>query len=319
MAMEKVKVTALLVCIGLQLGGCAEAKLEEESLVKQEYGKAPVVAVDASVDGQMKIAEGGHSIRALSGTEWTQVVLLGEAFVSRNGLPAGSRRGSGVIPAEERPVVALVQGEAGAMLRDTGAMGQWIPELHRLDGLLKPFHKGGTGRWRDNVIPLVIPPDGKGASMRISSVVMRGREPAAALTEEELRLLACLGGYGAGSYPSDRTGQRLGSDSGGQAPAGSRAMSCRTRWSGNGELNKPLLKAQVTVWNYGGDGTVRGASAAEELERGMVALLQRLQEQRVDPLDIGREIRNRYRGVWTVERWREAFQRAEIAIDVRLG
>lgn len=318
MAIRKVKVTALLVCIVTQLSGCAESELEQDSLEKESYGKAPVIAVDASVDGQMKISEGGHSIRALSGTEGTQIVLLGEGFVSRNGLPAPSKRSRGIIPAGEQPVVALVQGEAEAMLRDTGAMGQWIPDLHRLDGMLQPFRKAGTGRWRDSVIPLVIPPDGKGASLRISSVVMKGREPAAALTEDELRLLACLGGYGAGSHPSDRTGQRLGSDAGEPAPAESGAMSCRTRWSGNGELNKPLLKAQVTVWNYGGDGAVRSAAAAD-LERRMVTLLQRLQEHSVDPLDIGREIRNRYRGVWTVERWREAFQRAEIEIHVRIG
>lgn len=316
MAIGKGRIMALMVLIMLHVSGCsADPGMETESLIMEPYGRAPIVAVDASEDGKMKISEAGHSIQPLSVSDVPQVVLLGEAFVSRNGLPVGQKgMQAKSAHAGEQAVIALVQGEAEELLRDATAVDQWLPELRRLNGLLWPFRHYREGRWKDKLIPYIIPSENAGGAARLSSVVMRGKEQVVQLTEDELRLLACLDGQKGNRDRPEPSG--LARESGSGLGKG---MSCQTRWSSNGELNKPVLKAQVTVLHNRNDGMDRAQTSAEEseMERRMEDLLRRLQEQQVDPLDIGREVRNRYRGVWTVERWREGWRKAQVQVDVR--
>lgn len=290
------------------LTGCsADHHSEKVMTMSPKDMDSPVLAVDVTDQGTMKIT-GLQGIRPLGDAGEKQVVLVGEAFVARNGLPLGGKQ----LPRElslpsQRPLIALVKGSAEALLNQERDMGPWLPELRLLDDLIQSFHSYRDHGPRDRFLPSVTPA-GDSGQVLVQTAVMRGDKPDAWYTREEMQLLSCLDGHqGIGALPVKEL-------------SGLHRMDCRVQWSGNGDLKSPRLHAKVTVVLNDGPALDSGGrvSAEEALEQRLTELLRRQQAQRIDPLDIGRVINSQYRGVWTADRWRAALARADIRVDVRI-
>lgn len=273
---------------------------------------SPVIALDVSKQGLLKVAglPDASSLQALSVPAERKVVLLGETFVQRHGiittkwdLPAQTLGSLG-----EKPLVALVAGEASAWMQQQPAE-PWLKEVVRLGEQLTAIQQEQEGRMKDRLLPFIDgAPASPGTGVRVRAAAMSGRAYGVFLTERELQLLACLNGQEA-----ELT-----------AGSGTEAVRCRVEWRSNGELQAPKLVAQVDVSRKSlqASGVRKPEPAAEiaadQLQRELLGLIRQLQSHRTDPLDIGLSVRSQYRGVWTPERWHDAFARAEVQMKVRV-
>lgn len=261
-----------------------------------------VIAVDVTGQGTVKMTSLPQGITAFSAEESPRVVLLGTDFVHLHGtVPGGGRLAQQAIQQQGKPqpIVAMVDGAADAFMGQT-PLADWLPELQLMEGSLQRFQHRTDSRRRDALIPYLYKSaaDGPGGGEpKVKTAVLRGRETALLLNADELELLACLDGQ--------------------PMVYGGRALSCRSEWSSNGDLKAPRIHTDVTVTLTRDDPLLHSREASEAaLARGMDALLRNLQLQGADPLDIGQTVRSMYRGVWTQERWRQAFTHADI--EVRL-
>ncbi|WP_282941231.1 Ger(x)C family spore germination C-terminal domain-containing protein [Paenibacillus sp. RC67] len=295
------------------LSGCTTDRHSEQvTMMSAEDMNSPVLAIDVTDQGVMKVT-GLQGVRPLAVTEdERQVVLLGEAFVARNGLPLDARRlPQEVSRSNNHPLIAVVSGAAETLLGQSSTMEQWLPELRRAELELNTFHQQQEKGPRDRFVPYVLSSDSDypSAKVLIKTAVMRGDKPSGLYDLEDIRLLSCLDGH------KNISGLSLEEMSGLNAN-----LHCHTQWSGNGDLKTPRVNAVVTVSSdrtQSFDALSRSAAEAA-MEQQFTRLLRQLQEQRVDPLDVGQVIRAQYRGVWTTDRWRLAFSRADIHVNVRL-
>ncbi|WP_028547639.1 Ger(x)C family spore germination C-terminal domain-containing protein [Paenibacillus sp. UNC451MF] len=304
------KVWLIFWAAGLLLSGCtADRQMEKVTTMTAEDMLSPVLAIDITDQGVMKIS-GLQGVQPFAVTEEKQVVLLGEAFVARNGLPLGGRRLSQELSqSNKQPIIALVNGTAEALLAQSSTLEQWMPELRRADAELNSFHRYRENRLRDRFVPFVLS-SGSSGKMVIQTAVMRGDKPSVVLNQEDIQLLSCIDGH-----------KRISGLPMEGANGSTTIVNCRTQWSGNGDLKSPSIKAVVTVSMDGNQSMDAKSKAAAEgvLEQQLARVIRQLQDQHIDPLDIGQVIRSQYRGVWTTDRWRSAFSRAEVHIDVRLN
>ncbi|NOU95971.1 hypothetical protein GC093_22510 [Paenibacillus sp. LMG 31456] len=267
-----------------------------------------VIAVDVSAQGNVRMTSLPRGITALTAAETPPVILLGTEFVERH----GTAPNGGKLPYQAsqqldgpQPLVAMVEGAADVFIGQA-PLTAWLPELQLIESGLQQFkHRmDGDGRRHDTLVPyLRMQAQNSGAAgVEVKAAVLRGRGPALFLNADELGLLACLDGQA--------------------VETGGRSLSCHTEWSSNGDLKAPRINGAVTV-------TVKQVKQDDRLmlnreisektmAQNMTELVHRLQLQGTDPLDIGRTVRSLYRGVWTHERWRQAFSHAEIAIRLRL-
>ncbi|MDF2961159.1 MAG: spore germination protein GerAC [Paenibacillus sp.] len=291
---------SLLLAAGMLLSGCSD---DHQAGTAAWAGAAAdttsqVIAVDVSGQGTVKVTGLPQGITALTAADTPRVVLLGTDFVRQHGtVPNGGKlpqypRQNGL----QQPIVAMVEGAADVFMVQASP-AEWLPELQRMDGSLIGFQHRTDGRRRDTIVPYI---NYNGTtSVQVRAAVLRGREPALLLKEQELELLACLDGQAVAS--------------------GGRSMSCRTEWSSNGDLKAPRINTVVTVTLKPGDPMLLNRKAAEAgMTLRMNELMYSLQLQGADPLDIGQTVRSLYRGVWTQERWRQAFSHAHLGIQIRL-
>lgn len=263
-----------------------------------------VIAVDVTGQGTVKLTSLPQGITAFSAAESPRVVLLGADFVHLHGtVPGGGRLPQ--LPIQQQgkpqPIVAMVDGPADAFMGQA-PLTEWLPELQLIEGSLQRFQHRTDSRRRDALIPYLYKraaggPDG--GAPQVKTAVLKGRETALLLNAEELELLACLDGQ--------------------PMVYGGRTLSCRSEWSSNGDLKAPRIHTDVTITLMRDDPLLRSREASEAaLARGMDELLGNLQLQGADPLDIGQTVRSMYRGVWTQERWRQAFTHADIEVRLHL-
>lgn len=278
------------------------------------WASSPVIALDVTDQGMLRVAglPGSGLIRTQNVQEERKVVLLGQSFVERYGmistrwnLPPQTKGSLG-----DKPVIALVAGEAGAWIQRQPE-SSWLQDVRLLGDRLTRFEPKQEGRFKDRVLPFIesavssaAPSEGR---VQVRAAAMSGRTPGLLLGERELRLLACLDGQSASPGPE-------------LAGAEAETLSCRVQWRSNGELKHPKLSAQVEAVHVRPSGAKperqEGRAEASQLEGELRGLLKQLQAYGTDPLDIGSAVRSQYRGVWTPERWREAFAKADIQVTV---
>lgn len=310
--MPAINMTGLLILTSaLLISACSAGdRTEKVTLMSEEDMKSPVMAIDVTDQGVMKIT-GLQGARTFAMSKDKQVVLLGEAFVARNGLPLDPRR----LPQElqqsnKQPLIAVVNGSAESLLEPSSSMEQWLPELRRIELELASFGQNRERGPRDRFVPYVLLSGEPAGKALIKTTVMKGDKPSTMFTLEEIQLLSCLAGNAEPSGVSLEGWSDIRAN-----------LHCQTRWSGNGDLKSPRVNAAVTVStdkHLSIDATRRTA-AEKAMEQQLGRLLRQLQEQRIDPLDVGRIIRSQYRGVWTVDRWHSAFARAAIHVNVRFN
>lgn len=296
------------VAFGVLLTGCSQGPSAPDGTVhpsNEPWTTSPVIALDVSEQGQLKVAglPGPGSIKALNRPNDRRVVLLGESFVRRHGLISTKWD----LPPETlaklggRPIVALAGGDAGLWVRQPLAEA-WLRELQRKDEQLRGFSRYADGRMKDRVVPFVdgIPSSSTSSKgeVQIKAAAMSGRSPGLILSERQLQMLACLDGQAGISVAGN--------------PA--TTLSCRVQWRSNGELKAPKLLSLVEVISP----SVRREDTAY-LRDELARLIRLMQSHRTDPLDIGHSVRSQYRGMWTPERWRDAFERAQVQVEVRMS
>jgi hypothetical protein len=270
--------------------------------MNEPWASSPVIALDVSDQGLLKVAglPPSGSIRPLSMPDDRKVVLLGETFVRRHGMISTKWD----LPPETlgnlggQPIVALVSGEAKAWVQKT-LSEQWLRELWRMGERLTIFSRAQEGRMKDSVVPFIDSTQAASvAGVSVKAAAMSGRIPSLFLSDRQLQLLSCLDGQKDIQASSDPIGLK----------------SCRVLWTSNGELKSPKLMAQV-------DAVSRSSQITDAvlLKQELTRLIGLLQIHRTDPLDIGQSVRSQYRGVWTPDRWRDAFERADVQVNVHIS
>ncbi|MCZ8513300.1 hypothetical protein O9H85_12865 [Paenibacillus filicis] len=271
--------------------------------------------------GRLQAYSSGGELRArsfasFSDAAWTwqrqeppQLLVIGEAWVREHGFPAswarqlyraGLSRGGW-------PQVAVVQGTAERFLGTPDGPSKGYCLLQQAGGGKDPFRGGSLAYEEDLVLPyLSLQP----TVASPGAVLFKKQQLAGFLTPRQRELLSCLQGTG---EPMQLALQES------AGPVMTQAV-CRTRISGNGDLKHPVLRMRLAVAEHETH-RVPGADAsvwAGKLRRDSLDLLRLLQEKQTDPLHLSEAIRPLYRGLWTPDRWREAFARADIRLDVHV-
>lgn len=265
-----------------------------------------------------------------------QVVVIGEAWVRRHGIPAswlaefrrmGIRQGS-------RPAVAVVGGTAEAFVRrpDAGSLGRMALEPQAVvrsslyeakpeyeSDLALPFFAldpSGTGTGTDgNEI-------GRNPLVSVKAMLFKKQQLVAILPPQQSRLLVCLRGGSSLQEPlGTGAAQAALQPQAGNGGLSVSSVSCRTSVAANGDLQRPRLRIALHVNGIDASDAVTAAEASA-YERSMYmqakALIEQLQRLEIDPLNWGEAMRSQYPGFWTADRWRSAFAKASIQLDVNV-
>jgi hypothetical protein len=290
---------AAAVCI--LLSGCSDHEAGAAVWTRAaEDPSTQIIAVDVSEQGTVRITSLPKQLEArTTAAETPHVVLLSADFVRSHGIGFGGGR----LPqqageqAEAQPIIAVAEGAADALISQS-APSQWLREVQIMQSGLQRFRHGMEGRRRDMLVPYLTKHSGADA-IQVKAAVLRGNEAALLLSAEELELLACLNGS--------------------TMLFEGRSLGCRTEWRSNGDLKAANIRADVTMTVKPEDPMLPNREASEAaMASKMTVLIHSLQQQGADPLDIGQSVRSLYRGVWTQERWRNAFTHASLVIRLRL-
>ncbi|CAG7647921.1 Ger(x)C family spore germination C-terminal domain-containing protein [Paenibacillus allorhizosphaerae] len=337
----------MVLTASMLLAGCASSGSGSPRAMVEERGSITVVGVDTGAGGmKMTAAEmlpagsqdrlqayGTPIVRtqsfvSLADAVWQwerkgapQLVVIGEEWVRMHGFASSWANQIARLGFKDgrRPLVAVTEGAAEHIVRSSTAARSSAALLRQADWTANPLRARSVSYEEDLVLPYLTRTQEHDRAEKVSvqAVLFKKGQLAGMLSPQQSGMLSCL--RGAANLP-ELSWPMPEADNG---AAMLERVSCRSEVRGNGSLTGPVLTVDVAVQGesaaFGSASAAQAESAARALLAAMTALVRDLQERRIDPLHAGDSFRQQYAGVWSPDRWRESFAKAEVRLSVKLN
>ncbi|TVY11863.1 Ger(x)C family spore germination C-terminal domain-containing protein [Paenibacillus cremeus] len=347
----------LLLCLSAGVGiGCAKANNGPLKALTEPSAPVTVAGIDASGGGlKVSVLEllpdaGDNKLQAAAVPEmraqtfvsfhdaswqWERkappgLLLIGEEWVRAHGFTASWAKQVqklGLVHGR-KPLVAIASGTAENFMRNAERTRGGMQALAQAQWTQDPLQSRSYGQDDDLVLPFLTDSNEAGASKSIktaadepvqavqAALIKQGRL-IGVLAPQQSAMLACL--QGDGHLPQLDWQEAEDGSSLSLQHYKLTDVSCKSTVSSNGDLQH--AKLHVTLNVHGQPASTGKASGLGEqaLNRALSGVVRQLQEQEVDPLHLGDSLRKQYAGIWSPDRWRTAYAKADILLEVQVN